>query len=525
MARAKESNFAPSTIRLLRDRVASLCSNPDCRKSTIAASLETNDKTTIIGEAAHIKAASSGAGGARFDDNMSYDERRSIDNGIWLCKNCHRMIDREPIKYSVENLKRWKSETEEYASKSLGIKYKTDENIKEAQQSLLSIMPLSSINNALSNVHGSVVQTLGVLDNRLKLSTKFDNEATVYSVEPKDDSYVPTISIKDFSKESNIRKYKDLILHGLDCDIDGDIDFSSDSNLINKLLNDTSIDFKKASIKRINKVNAYIKIPYQDSDTNKTVVKIDGYLTHGLKTVSFIGGLECYFKFEVIGMPMFDESITDTVQNFNMSFCFNDWNGKNIRSLDKLEDLYILINEICYNENASIGLFTSETHTFLAKAKINNASDNDDIKQIKWLLNYIYKSYKICDYLNYEAFICLDSVILEKDYKQILEVYDTLFENKVHLKKDIKSNPTLQLSGVSGDEVKILVDNPSLELEYTSHDEEYLRVFKNTFKLPNRKMRFSNFSAEANRIAHNDSFMIELIPNDNSETRIEFLIE
>lgn len=525
MARAKENDFTKLTIMKLRDRVANLCSNPQCRKNTVAANLETIDSRTIIGEAAHIRAASSGAGGARFDDDMSHDERKSIDNGIWLCKNCHRMIDREHKKYSVEILERWKAEAEEYASKNLGLKYRTDEDIKESQQSLLSVMPLSSISNVLSNVHGSVVQTLGVLDNRLKLSTKFDDTATVFSVEPKYDSYIPTISIKDFLNESNIRRYKDLILHGLDCEIDGNIDFSSDSNLINKLLNDTGIDFKKASIKRTNKVDAYIKIPYQDSDTNKTVVKVHGYLTHGLKTVSFIGGLEYYFKFEVIGMPMFDESITDTVQNFNISFCFDDWNGKNIRSLDKLEDLYILINEICDNENANIGLFTSETHSFLAKAKINNASDNDDIKQIKWLLNYIYKSYKICDYLNYEVFICLDSVILEKDYEQLLEVYDTLFENKVHLKKDIKLNPTLQLSGVSEDEVKMLVDNPSLELEYTSHDEEYLRIFKNKFKLPNRKMRFSNFSAKVNRIAQTDSFTVELVPHENSETRIEFLIE
>lgn len=523
MARAKESNFAPSTIRLLRDRVASLCSNPDCRKSTIAASLETNDKTTIIGEAAHIKAASSGAGAARFDDNMSYDERRSIDNGIWLCKNCHRMIDREPIKYSVETLKRWKAETEEYASKNLGVKYRTDEDIKESQQSLLSIMPLSLINKALSNVHGSVVQTLGVLDNRLKLSTKFDNEATVYNVEPKDDSYVPTISIKEFSNESNIRKYKDLILHGLDCDIDGDIDFSSDSNLINKLLNDTGIDFKKASIKRINKVDAYLKIPYQDLDVNKTVIKINGYLTHGLKTVSFIGNLENYFNIKFVVMDISDELIDDTVQNVNMSFCFDDWNGKNIRSLEKLEDLHTLINEICDNENASIGLFTSETHTFLAKAKINDTPNNDNIEQIKWFLTYIYKAFKICDYLNYDAFVCLDSIILEKDYEQIIDVYEAIFENKIYIKKDIKINPTFQLNDASGEVVNKLVDSKIFEC--VSNNEEFLKVFGNTFKLPNRKMRFSNFSAEVNRIAQTDSFMVELIPNESSETRIEFLIE
>lgn len=523
MARDKDNDFTESIRRKLRDRVANLCSNPECRKNTVAANLETIDNKTVIGEAAHICAASSG--GPRFNDEMIAKDIKSFKNGIWLCSICHNIIDREPKTYPVEMLIGWKVSAEEYTSKNLGTKYKTDKDIKESQQSLLSIMPLSSINNALSNVHGSVVQTLGVLDDRLKLSTKFDNEATVYNVEPKDDSYVPTISIKDFSNETNIRKYKDLILHGLDCEIDGDIDFSSDSNLINKLLNDTGIDFKKSSIKRINKVDAYLKIPYQDLDINKTVIKINGYLTHGLKTVSFIGGLENYFNIKFVVMAISDELIDDTVQNVNMSFCFDDWNGKNIRSLEKLEDLHTLINEICDNENASIGLFTSETHTFLAKAKINNTSDNDDIKQIKWLLDYIYKSYKICDYLNYEVFICLDSVILEKDYEQILEVYDTLFENKVHLKKDIKSNPTLQLSGVSVDEVKMLVDNPSLELEYTSHDEEYLRVFKNTFKLPNRKMRFSNFSAEANRIAHTDSFIIELIPNDNSETRIEFSID
>lgn len=525
MARAKENNFTPSTIRLLRDRVANLCSNPDCRKNTIAASLETTNKTTLIGEAAHIRAASSGAGGARFDNNMSHEERKSIDNGIWLCKNCHRMIDREPEKYTVEILERWKAETEEYASKNLGLKYRTDEDIKESQQSLLSVMPLSSISNVLSNVHGSVVQTLGVLDNRLKLSTKFDDTATVFSVEPKDDSYVPTISIRDFSKESNIRKYRDLILHGLDCEIDGDLDVSSNSNLINKLLNNTNIDFKKVSIKRINKVNAYIKIPYQDTDANKTVVKIHGYLTHGLKTVSFIGGLECYFKFEIIGMPMFDESIIDNVKNFNMSFCFDDWNGKNIRSLNEIDDLYTIVNEICHNKNASLGLFTAENHTFLAKASINENSNNNDIKQAQWLLAYIYKAFKICDYLNFDAIVNFNSLISEEDYEQILEVYDTLFENKVHLKKDIKSNPKLKISGISEDEVKMLVDNPSLELEYTSYDEEYLRIFKNKFKLPNRKMRFSNFSAKVNRITHTDSFMIELIPNDNSETRIEFLIE
>lgn len=523
MARAKENNFTPSTVRLLRDRVANLCSNPDCRKNTISASLETNNKVTLIGEAAHIRAASSGAGGARFDDDMSHDERKSIDNGIWLCKNCHRMIDREPKKYSVEILKRWKAETEEYASKNLGVKYRTNDDIRESQQSLLCKMPLSLISDAISNVHGSVIQTLGVLDNRLNLSTKFDNEATIYNVEPKDDSYVPTISIKDFSNESNIRKYKDLILHGLDCEIDGDIDFLSDSSLINKLLNDNNTVFKKALIKRTNKVQAYLKIPYQDSDINKTVIKINGYLTHGLETVSFIGGLERYFKFEVIGMPMFDKSITDTVQNFNMSFCFDDWNGKDMRSLDKLEDLYILISEICDNENANIGLFTSEDHTFLAKAKINNSSNNDDVKQIKWLLTYIYKAFRICENFGIRAIFDLNNGISNTDYQKVMNLYNEIFECDTYYGKGIKILSDLKFYITNKEDIKKLKSTEKFSCRIIKNDEKCLKIFDSEIEIPEKVYVVENFNVEVYETQEQDVYNANLIANEESKLRIEYL--
>ncbi|MBP3947145.1 HNH endonuclease [Psychrobacter sp. K31L] len=120
MARKTENDFTEATKKDLRDRVANLCSNPECRKLTIAANLETSDKTTLIGEAAHICAASSGLGGARFNKNMTREEIKSINNGIWLCRNCHKKIDREPNAYTVKVLKNWKVEAEEFASERLG---------------------------------------------------------------------------------------------------------------------------------------------------------------------------------------------------------------------------------------------------------------------------------------------------------------------------------------------------------------------------------------------------------------------
>jgi hypothetical protein len=43
---------------------------------------------------------------------MSDGQRVHISNGIWLCGNCHALIDRNPATYPVQLLQRWKAETE-----------------------------------------------------------------------------------------------------------------------------------------------------------------------------------------------------------------------------------------------------------------------------------------------------------------------------------------------------------------------------------------------------------------------------
>lgn len=98
-------DFSESTKRLLSSRVCGRCSNPDCRKPTLGANADPN-KTTNIGVAAHICAASSN--GPRYDANMTTDERKSPQNGIWLCQSCAKLIDSDPIKYSKELLHTWK---------------------------------------------------------------------------------------------------------------------------------------------------------------------------------------------------------------------------------------------------------------------------------------------------------------------------------------------------------------------------------------------------------------------------------
>lgn len=114
---SKRDEFSAKVKKMLEERVASRCSNPDCRKST-RGPREERDKSLNIGVAAHICAAS--PGGPRFDDSMSAEERSSIDNGIWLCQDCSVMIDNDISRYSVDELKSWKRQAEENARYELG---------------------------------------------------------------------------------------------------------------------------------------------------------------------------------------------------------------------------------------------------------------------------------------------------------------------------------------------------------------------------------------------------------------------
>jgi hypothetical protein len=93
----------------LSKRVGLHCSNPNCRALTSGPnSLE--DKATNIGVAAHITAAS--VKGPRYNPSMTPRERSSIKNGIWLCQSCAKLVDNDPLRYTVDLLQEWKNKAE-----------------------------------------------------------------------------------------------------------------------------------------------------------------------------------------------------------------------------------------------------------------------------------------------------------------------------------------------------------------------------------------------------------------------------
>lgn len=113
----KRDNFTLDTIRRAASRVGYKCSFPGCTCATIGPSMESSSKVSTLGVGAHICAAAEN--GPRFDPNMTTDERKSIDNCIWMCQMHAKLIDTDVFKYSVETLRKWKAEAEKDAALAL----------------------------------------------------------------------------------------------------------------------------------------------------------------------------------------------------------------------------------------------------------------------------------------------------------------------------------------------------------------------------------------------------------------------
>lgn len=110
-------DFPKKTVDTLAKRAAFLCSNPDCRVSTVGPNAEAAE-ATVIGEAAHIYAARTGQ--ARYNEAMTDQARSEISNAIWLCRNCHKQADRDAAKFPAELLFLWRERHEEYVASNLG---------------------------------------------------------------------------------------------------------------------------------------------------------------------------------------------------------------------------------------------------------------------------------------------------------------------------------------------------------------------------------------------------------------------
>lgn len=101
--------FSTKTKQILAERAAHLCSNPDCLKLTTGPHSDP-EKSLKTGHAAHIRAAASN--GPRYDGNQTPQQRKHVSNGLWLCRECGDIVDKDTSPHTPELLHQWKRDHE-----------------------------------------------------------------------------------------------------------------------------------------------------------------------------------------------------------------------------------------------------------------------------------------------------------------------------------------------------------------------------------------------------------------------------
>ena len=71
-----------------------------------------------VGVAAHITAAA--PGGPRYEQAVTHEQRTAITNGLWLCQSCAKLVVNDPVQFTADILRGWKSTAEQEARDLVG---------------------------------------------------------------------------------------------------------------------------------------------------------------------------------------------------------------------------------------------------------------------------------------------------------------------------------------------------------------------------------------------------------------------
>ncbi len=191
--------------KILCTKSGNRCAIPKCRKELVIDRTE-DDCESIIGEMAHIKGEKPTA--PRYNSDMTDNERNSYENLIFVCGNCHKIIDDQRNTYTSEKLHEVKKQHEEwvlestkkevinvtFAELSIITKYLISDQ-PQTEKSYIVIPPKDKIiKNALSSkIEGLITMAM----TRVKQVTEFIDKC-------------PDIEFGENLKQGFVREYERL---------------------------------------------------------------------------------------------------------------------------------------------------------------------------------------------------------------------------------------------------------------------------------------------------------------------------
>ncbi|MCU8007722.1 hypothetical protein L5M11_09325 [Shewanella sp. SM87] len=511
---ARESGFKAPTIKLLKERVAHRCSKPDCRVSTIGP-IYGELKSGCIGEAAHIFAASPGA--ARYDPNMTSDERMHFDNGIWLCTNCHTEIDRDPVRYPASLLQSWKSNAEAQALQERGEKLPSKTDAIDQLCMAMTRQPQVFIPNAIANVHIASGLALEQLDPRFFVETGYERGVQSYILNAKEN--IP-LSLSIENKVENKKRWHSFVEHGEDFVLSTQEINLKGSELFNVLVNSKEGRFEIKG----QKIPATVRLVVIEPTTSERYFfcEVNGSISSGMKTFTFTGEA-CNGIFSMTLRKSHDP--TDVQAQIYFSVNMMKWELINIIKLPFFERVYDFYTKL---SNGKLELSLEVDGVIALKSTSSINWEQGDIYDTAFLLTYIDKCRRLSAKLNLKIYYPVKYSYSQLDLNNIDEALN-IFEGKVvYQYSQFTNKPSMCVSIPLGEveQTLELLNKKDGVLRWESNGVKSVSLFDEEIELPRLMLVLESYYLSiVNELPLGSdcvSYELEILPKDNFKLRYVF---
>lgn len=515
-------DFKVSTINVLRTRVASRCSNPACRVPTTGPTTD-NTKVNNIGTAAHITAAS--PGGPRYDKSLTYEQRRSIDNAIWLCTNCSKDIDNDPETYSIELLENWKKSAEDSAQKELGKPLPDDNYVVKSLTSALTGQSNTFLPKLISNACQATSHALEQLDPRFAVNTGFSKGVNHFDIIAKQ-QVDAKLSISPKYRKEFYEKYTNLLDHGEKLSINNEAINIKGSPLIEEIQKNIKGKFQFSTV---HDKGANIEIWLLSPDRKKEYRFNDltGTASLGRKAITIkTSGLSRIIHFKI---RLFYKNFNPNRGKLSIYLDFENWNKKQLIQLPYIEKIHEFYNKINQGWQLNFSLEIEGSH--ITSGHSSDVNRQEQFTQDFSHLNFVFMVREISKYL--KASILYDNTFeYTSEFNQkIRELFEIFSTGTTVSSKNIKENAKCSLEAF--DDLSNIIELKNLEGKVTTIridqlKEDIICPFNQDIILPKFSHILTEVSPQINsdisKVNPGDLVEIEWKPSENCEYKIEAFV-
>jgi len=475
----RTDDFSLDLIRRLRERVAHRCSNPDCRIVTTAAGLGEMGVNSI-GRAAHISAASAGA--ARYDASMSSKRRKSIENAIWLCGNCHIKVDNDEAAFPTLLLNSWKLRAEEFARRELGQKLITDADSQDTLIAALGGTPKHLPRTAIANVIAAGEKELQQLDARFQVRTTYVDKTLVHELTavgtvPVSFQVMPSSDGGEFFAD-----LKKMIDHGTAVTLPARHVSASGSPLITHVLdittaNQGTLTFTPAA----RAATLKLVLSHPTNGQVRAFNDMPGRLNFGRKSITFSGG-NCDGALHISFQKSFQEGSALSDGQFFIDL--KRWNGRDIRHIPYHQKLDELFRDLADGWHLEFEL-EIDGMEFLSGRFNDSRALRPYISSVNVLLAYSMRARALARHLNERIEFRDDISFTKEQHKALIDALEIFDLKRVYERAEMTSNVTCCLVLTDESAASVLQQRKTpAEIVIRSAEEESIRIFDRLLTLP-----------------------------------------